>query len=371
MTLKRPKILTAFTVPTAGWDINFTISVAASLDQAVTATVAAGTYFMAWDAQSDDLCHELATKMTAAAQVFAANTGIQVVIDGDGKVRIGFTGNHFQDSGNDEGDVAINWGTTDADLVKALGVDSSSNYQSTGVDNPVFTASRQHAYGWYSTEDGQLPEDGLQREDNNEVTASQGVTLAGQVATVEWANRYRNRLRLAWMTAAQTWTDGQGYGDTPTRLEYPYNKGLQAWWEEARKGVRFRVYENQTPFERDSNGVQIFTNDINSSASLRDSGAAWIADPEQFKGMLVLLPGINDILPERAQITSNNATTLTLPTHPGSFSWDPGAFETCTIYDIKYSTYVLDTEETKEFAPSEIPQLDRYDFEIALRRYVA
>jgi hypothetical protein len=60
---ERPKILTAVTVPTGGWDLKIYFSVAGAYDTDVTVTIPAGTYFLADDGQDDDFIRVLNTEI--------------------------------------------------------------------------------------------------------------------------------------------------------------------------------------------------------------------------------------------------------------------------------------------------------------------
>jgi hypothetical protein len=61
---------------------------------------------------------------------------------------------------------------------------------------------------------------------------------------------------------------------------------------------------------------------------------------------------------------------LTVNAHPVGYlhnaNNDPTTFE---IYDIRYSTYVLDVS-AGEWKPSELPDINRYDYSIKALRYV-
>ena len=359
----RPKILTAVTVPSGGWDIDFTISDGVS-PQALTATISAGTYFVAWDAQSDDLLFEVATQMRAAivGGGLGASRGVYVSLNEAHKVEIHFIGANFAGSPNNE--VELNWTTSNADLIKALGVDGTADDTSTGTDNPIFTLDRQHGYGWYSTEDGQL--EAYPREDFNEATRTQSRALDGSVKTVLWASRYDAQATFGFLTAQNTWTQGKGYGDAPV-YPYEYNQGLEAWWEAVKDGTQFRFYERDTPAARAVDGVEHGVNDLNSSTSLRDSGKSW--QDNIWQNMLVVFDRTSTRT-YRLFINSNDTNTLTVATEPNGFGWDTSASAPFTIYDARYQTYVIDDPQARRFEPTEIPNLNRYQIDIPMLRYV-
>lgn len=379
----RPKILTALTVPSGGWNLEFTLSNSGTLDTPLTATIPAGDYFVAWDSQTDDLIHEVAKQMRLAIEGvgggFETGRGVTAYIDTDHKVNIRFIGNLWDEDVNAwDNDVEISWSTSHADLVKALGADASDDFSSTSENEPTWTAPRQHGWAWYATEDGQLADLGKPRADFREATVTQSRALDGSTKTVQWATRYRSSVNLGWLTAAQTWSDGQGYGDTPTATEYPYNQGLECWFEEAAKGTRFRVYEHDPLLFSDPGATEIGSVSSIATSYIEDSGKSWGQDPQAYKDYVVAFgwrgfAGGKET-PGRFYIASNTDVRLTSDeTSPSGFSWYAGSTGDALFYihDVRYRTYVLDTAKMSEFAPQEIPNLDRYNIEIPLLRYVA
>lgn len=362
MSRERPKILTAVTVPTGGWDLDFTISLAASLDTPLTATVAAGTYFVAWDAQDDDLLYTLNAAMEAQLGV---NGDCNVYIDSDRKVRIKFSG--FVDSVGWENDVEINWTTSDAGLAQALGADYSADWTSTGTDNPTWTADYQHAYGWYATEDGQL--EFKPTEDFCEAVTAHARALDGTTYGQLLGNRYTSELSLGFLTEAQTWSDGVEYGSAAV---YPYaqNVPLECWWHAIKDGTRFRVYRHD---ERDYPADSVAEHGTNETASnvfLEDTTRSWPIDPHKFKSMHVVFD--TEMGTKRFFINSHNTTRLlSANTGPYAAGWDSTGSVGFDVVDMKYDTYVIDAGEMSVFAPSEIPNVNRYNITIPLLRYVA
>lgn len=371
MGIVRPKILSVVTVPSGGWDLDFTVSVAGSLDTPLTATIPAGNYFISWDAQSDDLLHAVTTQIRAAivAGPGGTNRFPYVGLNTAQKVVFFFGGSNF--TGAPKQDVALNWTTSAAGLASALGVNASADDTSTGVNNPSFTMDYQHAYAWYSTEDGQL--ESIQREDINENLAEQAVTYGGQVKTVRYADRYTNTLKLNWVAHTSMWSGGVQYGSAS--YPYTYNVPLECWWYEARQGKRFRVYRNDTLTygAAGSRFLEKGTNEVASTTQLQDSGKTWPQNPQQYTGQHVLFyHQVNSGgIMARARISSHTGTVLTLPTSAGGTTWDETSGEGFTITEGKYGTYVLDHEKMSMFEPNEIPNIDRYGIEIPMRKYVA
>src|SRR3990167_8625070 len=140
MAIPRPKILTAITIPTGGWVFKIYASVATQYDTAVTATIAAGTYYMANDGQSDDFLMELQDKLNTAVAASAVGADGHVVfwIDPDNhKVKIGFDGDHYQ--GATPQDIKLAWTEEDgSDIAKVLGVDDPADDTATAADNLTF-----------------------------------------------------------------------------------------------------------------------------------------------------------------------------------------------------------------------------------------
>lgn len=374
MAIWQPKILTAVTVPSGGWDLDFIISDAATLDTSLTATIPAGTYFVAGDNQSDDLLFQVMEQMRAAilAGPGASNRFIYCGFDYDTKpykVKFWFNGSLFVDSAGHENDVELTWTTSHTDLAAALGFKTDADDQDTGTDNPTFTADYPHAWGWYATEDGQLEE--LPVEDRNEVEFAQATTFAGQVKTVQYAERYKSEMVLSYLTRAQTHSRGVAYGAVPV-YPYNYNEPLECWWEAAKGGTRFRVYRTER-YGSDS-PTEIGINDAASSSVLRDSGKSWDVDPQSYKGMVVDFETnpTNGTADARFYISSHTAIILNSPNpNPTDSSWDPGASKTIYIQPNTYETYVVDLARMREWAPEELGQIDKYRVTIPLKRYVA
>ena len=371
----RPKILTEITVPTGGWDLKFQISLLASLDTDVTATVAAGTYFISQDAQSDDLLYALAKAMYDAIQV--ADPGSSrypyIQLNSDNKVQIIFNGADFLFTvDNWDNDVSILWSdaATDDDLAAALGFDSTADDTDLGTDYPIFTADWQHGYGWYADDDGQL--ESLLVEDHQLTDTPQAIAYGGQVKSTQMGSRFVNELKLAWLGRALTFCRGVDYGATPVH-PYARNVPLECWWRQAQQGKRFRVYrEGRNAVTVPAVGYGVATG--GSSTDITDANKSYAIDPQELLYQCCYVPAVggafkNSATTSRFQISSHTATVLTSASgHPSGQGWGVVG-DAYHILPSRYETHVVDLAKMREFAPAEKPELDLYDITVPLLRY--
>jgi hypothetical protein len=374
MTIPRPKILTALTVPTGGWTFKFYISVAAQYDTAKTVTIAAGDYFVAWDGQTDDLLRALSSAINTALATVGGSRFCMPYINSSNKVVIHWLGNDF--TGATKRQIKVAWTESTAGLAAALGFDSSADDTSTADDIPSFTADWQHGYGWYADEDCYLQY--LAVEDVNVATSPQAIGLSGVVKTQLMGTRYTNELSLQYVSRAKMYSRGIGYGTAPV---YPYsrNYGLECWWQEARQGVRFRVYRDSR--NDTSSAVAVGSVTADSTTTITDSSKSWTTDPEAYKGMLCYLPdrltsggaGVAGNQPGRFYITSHTATVLTSAAATvDNLEWTNNLTGVAFyIFDNRYQTYVLNASAMREFKPTELPAIDNYNLTIPLLRYVS
>ena len=390
MPIPWPKILSAFTVPAGGWDLNFLVTVTSDYDTALSATIPAGTYFIAWDYQDDCLLFQiedgLRRAMNAISTPSAGRYGIKAYIDTNNRVNIAFPGTRFQGSYNK---VRFKTTTSTAAAVKALGFDTSADIDGSG-DNPIFTATYQHAYGWYATHDGQL--DSLLVEDARVTTTHQRVSPSGAVLGQQIGERYSNELRLQWLTRANTFSDGIGYTEASVH-PYARNVGLECWWREAMQSKRFRVYRHasnpasSTAIDS-SKAIAALTTPAWAAGALTryttDGAIVLQTDPEQYTGLLcALMSGseysgaendFSDIqhaidAPHRFYIASNTDDDLYSPN--GVFVGPDLLADTLYVFDESYETYVVDLGRMGRFAPREHQGEDYYDIDIPLLRYEA
>jgi hypothetical protein len=371
VAIPRTTILPVVTVPTGGWLLDVKVGRTTSLDTTVTATIAAGDYFVSWDNQSDDFLLVFANAVNAAIDAAHADfptDSLQCYLDSNHKVKIVFEDSYYKTT--DDRDVQIRWTQRDGDdIAKVLGFDYSADDTSTGVDNPVFTADWQHGYGWYANEDG-LTND-LAVEDVSEVYALQSRAHSGVVRTQRIAQRFSNELSLQFLPRNRTFSQNVGYGETSVQ-PYEINQGLECWWLQAQQGKRFRVYRDGRYDTTTAALRGVATG--STTTTLTDSGRSFDIDPQIYKGRILWIAqwGTNvTSLPGRFYIASHTATAFTV-SNAGAYSQNMAAGGTTYyVFDQPYQTYVLDLEKMDRFGPREIPALDRYNIKLPLLRYVS
>lgn len=372
MSIVRPKILTAVTVPTGGWDIKVYFSAAGAYDTPKVCTVPAGTYFLADDGQDDDLIYQLNVALQAGiTSAGFANAYSFVWIDPTThKVHIQFGGAYFVGA---DSDVKLAWTESDSGLYQALGFDGSADDANT-ADKPEFAADWQHAYGWYADEDGQLEHMPIQ--DTNIVVAWQATALTGRTKSQLVGDRNTSYLKLAFLERcfsgrAKVFSGGVAYGAAPV---YPYerNQPLECWWLEARRGTRFRVY---------ASAYRIAANTIYSgNVAIVDADECTInatldTDPQELAGCLLAFHDLTQALGitahETFYINSHTVDTLTVANaHPSGYAFSED--DPVYIFRHPYQTYVIDLEQMTRFEPMQLGDgLDRFNISIPLKRYVA
>lgn len=380
MAIPRPKILTAFTVPTGGWTLHVDISDAAQYDITVQATVAAGDYFVSWDNQSDDFLKALADALNNALDASAAawitnDDAVVVYLDSDHKVNIQFD-QYFTSTHQD---VKIKWTAGEgSDIAGVLGFDGSADDAQTGGDDPLFTADWHHAYGWYADTDGILAGDMAENADH--ANALQSVAPSGHVKTHYVGGRQTNELQLQHVPRHKMLSADVGYTVAPVHPSganilssaYARNEPLQCWWKEARQGIRFRVYRDahvDTAKASDQGEMDAATD----ATTLTDAAKSWATEPQRWAGRILYVDNWSKTdAPGKWHIASNTATVLTVTAASGTdLPIDDNADKTYHLFDHDYDTYVLDMERMKKFAPMEIPNIDKYNLTIPLMRYEA
>jgi len=362
MSLPRPKILTELTVPTGGWVLDLYITDAVQFDTKVQVTIAAGTYFVSWDQQADDYLGALqracytALDASAVAAYNGANEGGKpcFAINSAGKVLIEVIGEEMR----------IDWTAEDgASIAAVLGFDSSAVLDM--VADTQYTGTWQHAYGWYAADDNYIKMD---MPDDVPITRSlQSVVPSGQVSTQFVAERYRNELALQFVPRNRMWSNGVGYTTTPTK-GYEKNQGLECWWHQAAQGKRFRYYRDSVI---DTAKAEITgTATGGTTTTLTDSGRSWDTDPQEHEGKLLVLSFTGSGQQMRWHIDSHTATVLTVAddVHNVAVNFGGNGYY---IFNQPYRTYVVDIQRMSEFAPRELPQLDKYDIRIPMLRYQA
>jgi hypothetical protein len=363
MSIPRPKILSAFTVPTGGWHLKFYLSDMADYDTAMTATIPAGDYFMAWDAQADDFLKVLADLMdTEVVSALSITGSAQMYLTEDHKTVI-------KPTYDNPGPMKLAWTELDgASVAAVLGFDSSADDTSPLADGYNFTSDYEHAYGWYASEDGWLKE--LEVEDSAIVTSLQSIADSGRVRTQRVARRYKNSIGLQHVTRNKMWSAGIGYTEAAS---YPYsrNRGLECWWYEANQGKRFRVYTDGQQGNETVAGDPFVPDAASTTTSVVATTKTFTVN--RWSGRLLYVQDIsrggNDAVPGRSLIVSN--TTTTLATKVMQSGWDHSAAHTVYMLDQPYRTYVVDLAAMTEFAPEELPNIDRYNIRVPLLRYSA
>ncbi len=371
--IEQPKILSVITIPSGGWQLRFKISSVTQFDTTLTATMAAGDYFMAWDCQSDDFLRELTDKMIAVISPVVRG-GDTFGVDGDDLLAMRINSSHkvvIQFDGlfqtDPHRDVKIEWTALDGpSIAKVLGFDHTADDQATGSDWPALTGDYHHAYGWYADEDGCLRNKPL--VDVHEADVQQMRGLAGVVKTQLFADRFDSELELYLIRRIKTYSNQVGYTETPVR-GFERNEGLECWWREARQGKRFRVYrDGQVDTSKASDTATLAGE---SATTLTVSGKSFDVEPQEWAGCLVHMPNISAFVtfPMRWLISSHTATVLTIPEYAG---YEPNnGTGPLYLFDQPYGTYVLDLETMPRFQPLEAEGLDRFSIKLPLFKYVA
>jgi hypothetical protein len=358
---ERPKILTRFTLSSA-LTLKLYIDNAGSFDQSVSVTVPAGSYYNAWDGQSDDFLYVLADAIYDA--LVASGNPIYEDPSASGKLFFELTSaNKVKISvGIIEADVRIAWTEDDGAAVAAiLGFNSAANLDLTTANGWTATGTWQHAYGWYADEDGQMPS--LKYVDDESANALQSVAISGHVKTQYLDSRYSNALSLAFLSRDITYSDGVGYATAPVD---PAEKNipLECWWHEARQGIEFRVY--RANYQQDTTKAEVIGASTSANTTtLTDSGKSFDTDPQAHKGKLLLVI-VQGVPPRRFFVTSHTATVITIPNALLNEAIDA---DTYAILDHRYRTYVVDIQRMAQFAPVELPNIVRFDITIPLLRY--
>ena len=364
MAAPQPKILTAFDVPTGGWGLRLQISDVAPFDTTVDVTLDAGTYYMAWDGQDDCFLELLHSEIYAALE--ASGVGDYVTGDNEGKPVFWLDSDHKTNVVWGGFDIRFVWGALDGpDIANVLGFDSSSSTSLT-TSTPA-TGTWHHAYGWYA--DDYLLEQ-HQPEDHNIPHVLQSRALDGKARTIYLDSWDINAIELAKVPRVKMYSRRVGYGEASVH-PYARNAPLQCWWNEARQGIQFRFYpqESYSTALAAETGVTTGT----TTTTLTDGGKTWETDPHVHTGRIVQKTfvdgnGLHTNINLRWLVSSHTATVLTLPNDVHNTAPGNGAYY---IFDHTYGTYTLDQRKMREFAPREIPNIDKYDLVIPVVRYIA
>jgi hypothetical protein len=377
MPIERPKILTAITIPTGGWTLTINYSTVANgvYGDPVTSTMAAGTYYMAWDGQADDFMWELANTVNVAldaaglADWVGRSEGMMILLNSNHKVQIGFSGTWFEDFGGAHSDVQIDWTATDGvSIGGVLGYDTSAvlNFDQSGPPETL-TADDQHAYGWYADTDGELEKLGIEPEDSP--AFEQSFAPSGHSKVQYIGTKFENELQLRYVPRLKTWSRNIGY---TTAAVYPYarNVPLECWWQEARQGIQFRVYRGSTIDTTKANDS--ITPTADTATTLTAGGESFSIDPDQWAGKLLIVPAYTDVisLSMRFYIASHTATVLTVAQQQEPQRDVANSdVSVCHLFDQRYETYVVDLNAMQGFKPQEMKDIDKFTIRIPLVRY--
>lgn len=365
MANPRPKILTALTVPDGGWSLKVYVDNAGSYDLAVTGTIPAGDYFVSGDSQSDDFLLAVMDAMYAALDACAAAN--YNGSDADGKLLVTMNEDHTISLavGSDKSlDMRVAWTEEDgASIGAVLGFDTTADLD---IEGDVASGTWQHAYGWYADEDGLAGS--LPVQDTVEQLSAQSISPAGYVKTISFARRYTNAIGLRLLPRGKVFSGGKAYTESPV-WPYEKNEPLECWWQEARQGVRFRVYLNNqiTAALAEERGNA----SGGTSTTIVDASKSWDTDPQQFAGKLARVIMFEDAGNATIgfYVSSHTSTTITVPNDICNTAVASG-MGYC-VFDHRYGTYVLDAGSMPRFEASENADINRYSIEIPLLRYTA
>ena len=359
MAIPSPKILTCYTVPSGGYSVD--IEYGSGFGTSATITVPAGDYYLSGDDQDDDLYAVFGQLLETQIRTVYASARVYFQPDYDATIKKSLIYAIFFTSGN----LRIDW-TTGTELADVFGFDNTTQTTWTAVVGAVLYGDYQHGYGWYADEDGQLRDDTVEPIDIP--NSPQSISPSGYVKTQHIASRFTYSMQLQFLKRDLTYSRGVSYGE---ESKYPYsrNKGLECWFREAKKGTRFRVYR-QGRFSNDSADYSA-TATSSTSSTITASAASFPTDPQRFKGAFVyrktFLGGTSTARYDSFFIESHTDTVLTVANHHREAT-DIGT-NLFYIIDGTYETYVLDLSATPQFAPLELPNIDRYDFAISMLRY--
>ncbi|HDL48440.1 MAG TPA: hypothetical protein ENH33_00555 [Actinobacteria bacterium] len=181
---------------------------------------------------------------------------------------------------------------------------------------------------------------------------------------------FDNEIQLRWLERADTYSDGIGYTTAPSD-PYERNRALECWWREARTGVPFAVYRDSTIDTTKAEEPGTFTIATGTTTGIPVVGKAFVIDPQEHKDKLIYVATWATGYPQRFFVTSHTAGTITIPNslHNEKAGGTDGS--SVYVFNQRYQTYVLNTESMATFAPTEMPEIDKYELTVPLFRYVA
>jgi hypothetical protein len=366
MAAPQPKILSVITVPTGGYDLQMKITNAVQWDTTVKLSdggdeIPAGDYFMAWSGEDNcfiqalhDAVYAALDGCAVAAYNPANSTGKPIFwLDSDHKTNIIWGG----------AEIRFEWDQVDGpDIAAILGFDSSNDTDLT--DSTPAVSDWHHAYGWYA-DDYLLRSDFP--EDHNIPQVLQSRAPDGKTRTIYLDSWDINEFKLGHVPLAKMFSRRVGYTESSVH-PYAKNEPLQCWWNEARQGKRFRVYSHES-YDM-TTATEQGTSSAAGSDYIQDASKSWELDPGEHTGRILQTAyrasGANaryyiDEMVSTARVSLLNDLHNSSP-HTGNTLY--------YILDHKYGTYVLDRNRIREFAPEEMPKIDKYNLTIPVLRYV-
>ena len=365
MPIPRPKMLARFTVPTGGWTLRIQVSVLSQFDTQIEGTVAAGDYYLAWDAQSDDFLQVLGEAINDDLVSNGLGRGFALWIDSDHKVNIGFDGSDFKGPPAGKQDVRIDWTAQNgSDIGGVLGFDTSANLELTGSDNPTTTASYQHAYGWYASSDMNIEEDFPEFIVAPQVQMD--VSVDGSSVTHLYGEHKEGRIAISHLPKARTWSRAKTYTQASV-WPYARNVPLECWFRAVMDGAPFRYYRHSR--QDVALAGQRGTATGGSQTTLTDTSVSFPTDPDKFVGWALLI-GVSssfysDITaPQRAYVSSHTSTVLTIPNSPQDQQVNLNANASdYYLHDLRYKTLKLDLRSRGlKFSPRELPAIAEFNY---------
>jgi hypothetical protein len=201
------------------------------------------------------------------------------------------------------------------------------------------------------------------------------VAVAGTIRSQFIGERFSNVVSLHDVPRLLMLSGGIGYKEAPID-PYKRNVPLECWWEEARQGIEFRLYMDGNNAASAANLVTRadLAGDIDAASTttaLTDVGKSLSVEPQTHKGQLLAVTGfVAESDWQRFFITSHTATVFTVPNSLFAQEFDALATQ-YHVLDQRYRTYVVDLKQMIKFDAVELPNIERFDLTIPLRKFIA